>query len=195
MNRPKLLVLDGQGVVFDAPIKRFLGAFAHDNRLDYGAVMRRWEDGLRHLAWTGAIDDDDLWHELAGKPIDVRQTMLALSTSYQPGPVASYLATWSQQVPIWLLSNHRSSWLVPQLVSMNLVGAFQRLLISDATGLVKPDPNAFGPLLDGTLDPGDILFVDDQLPNVHAAEQLGLKTLHASPHHGWVADLNRYLHA
>ena len=190
VKKPKLLVLDGQGVVFDAPIKRFLLSFSQHNELDYEIVEQRWENRLRMLAWTGAIDDDALWNELANKTVDLQQTIESLKASYQPGPVADYLHSWSQQLPIWLLSNHRSHWVLPQLESLNLSHTFQRLLVSDNTGCVKPDPAAFAPLLDGNLSPGDILFVDDQLHNLQSAEKLGLETLHATFDQAWVTELD-----
>ena len=193
VKKPELLVLDGQGVVFDAPIKSFLLFFTHQNNLDYDSVISSWQNRLRHLAWTGAIEDEALWNELAGKKVDVKQTMRSLSASYRPGPVAKYLVSWSRQVPIWLLSNHRSHWVLPQLDALNLSGSFQQMLISDLTGIVKPDPNAFTQLLNGDFAAEDILFVDDQIHNVKAAEKLGLKTLHALPEISWVNEIDRSL--
>ncbi len=193
-KKPKLLVLDGQGVVFDAPIKKFLLSFTRHNNLDYEIVIERWQERLRHLAWTGAIGDEVLWNELAGRKVNTEQTMRSLSTSYRPGPVAKYLASWSQQVPIWLLSNHRSHWVLPQLESLNLAGVFERRLISDFTGVVKPDPKAFTQLLNSEMDPSDILFVDDQIHNTRAAEKLDLRVIHAAPDaHAWVNEIDRAL--
>ncbi len=195
LKKPKLLVLDGQGVVFDAPIKSFLLLFTRHNNLAYESVIGRWQDRLRHLAWTGAIEDEALWNELAGRKVDVKQTMRSLSASYRPGPVAKYLISWSRRVPIWLLSNHRSHWVLPQLDSLNLAGTFQQMLISDLTGIVKPDPNAFTQLLNGDVAAEDILFVDDQIHNARAADKLGLRTIHASPELPWVNEIDRSLRA
>lgn len=187
------MVLDGQGVVFDAPIHNFLMAFSRSNDLDIESVSGRWKNRLRRLAWTGAINDEALWNELAGRKVDFQQTMLALGASYRPGPVADYLAGWSQRVPIWLLSNHRSHWVLPHLNTFNLYGAFQRFLISDCTGLVKPDPNAFRLLLENNIAPSDILFVDDQLHNAAAAERLGLRSIHATPQLDWINEISARL--
>ncbi len=195
LKKPKLLVLDGQGVVFDAPIKSFLLLFTRHNNLAYESVIGRWQDRLRHLAWTGAIEDEALWNELAGRKVDVKQTMRSLSASYRPGPVAKHLISWSRQVPIWLLSNHRSHWVLPQLDSLNLSASFQQMLISDLTGMVKPDPNAFAQLLNGDVAAEDILFVDDQIHNTRAAEKLGLRTVHASPELSWVNEIDKSLRA
>ncbi|MEM7501248.1 MAG: hypothetical protein AAF417_04370 [Pseudomonadota bacterium] len=191
-TQPKLLVLDGQGVVFDAPFQRFLRSFARDNDVDDGAVIGRWEAGLRLEAWTGSIDDAALWNALAGKRVSLSRTMASLSATYRPGPVATYLSTWSELVPIWLLSNHRSNWLLPRLDEMNLARRFQRLLISDKTGVVKPDPNAFQqPIAEAPAD--QVLFVDDQAHNTAVAEKLGLSAIHASPARDWVTEVDRRL--
>ncbi|MBT8080750.1 MAG: hypothetical protein KJO31_19365 [Gammaproteobacteria bacterium] len=74
-----------------------------------------------------------------------------------------------------------------------MTGAFQRFLISDTTGFVKPDPNAFAELVSGEIGADDILFVDDQLHNVKAAEELGLRTLHAFAYSGWVNVIDKIL--
>jgi len=185
-SKPKLLVLDGQGVVFNSPIKSFLLSFAKTNNLDYRQVEDRWENGLRTLAWTGAIDDESLWKALAGKPVDIPQTMLALRSSYRPGPAADHVREWSGMLPVWLLSNHRSHWVLPQLDALGVRDAFRNLLVSDRTGFVKPEPAAFGQLLHSDLLPGEILIVDDQAHNVASAEEAGFSAIQATPGTPWV---------
>jgi len=194
-TKPKLLVLDGQGVVFDAPIRKILMAFTRNNDLDFEYVFGRWEERLRKLAWTGAIDDESLWNELAGRQVDLQRTMHELSASYRPGPVAAHLQYWSRQVPIWLLSNHRSHWVMPHLTAYKLDKVFDRILFSDSTGLVKPDPDAFKLLLNDATAPGDILFVDDQSHNIVAAKKLGMCSIHATPKHDWIDEISLSLAA
>ncbi len=186
MTTTKLLVLDGQGVVFNSPFKKFLSSFAKNNRLDYEQVERRWEGRIRELAWRGLISDDQLWSGLADRKINVKETMLELSAGYEPGPAAKHLTSWSQTVPIWLLSNHRSAWLLPKLEAFGLGGAFDKLLISDSTGFIKPEPEAFRQLLHGVSSAQDILFIDDQLHNVQAAEALGCRAIFAAPGRPWL---------
>jgi len=106
-RRNKLLVLVGQGVVFDAPIKRFLANFANDYQLSHTDIEARWESGLREQAWRGLIEDEPLWNALAGRPVDAAQMRRCLDASYRPGPAAAYIADWSSKAQLWLLSNHR----------------------------------------------------------------------------------------
>lgn len=194
-GKPKLLVLDGQGVVFEAPIKKFLHAFAADNELEPASVEERWNNQYRDLTWTGQIDDEQLWNELAGKKTDVKKAMQAHLSSYQPGPVAGHLLRWSHQLPIWLLSNHRAHWLMPWLHRAGLHDAFQKYLISDSTGFVKPDPASFHQLTTCGIVASDILFVDDQWHNVEAARAVDIRAIHASPKLEWVEQIEVALSA
>ena len=194
MTTTKVLVLDGQGVVFNSPFKKFLSSFAKINRLEYEQVERRWESRIRELAWRGLISDEQLWNELAGRKINVRETMLALSAGYEPGPAAKRLATWSQTVPIWLLSNHRSAWLLPKLEAFGLSSAFDKLLVSDRTGFIKPELGAFRQLLHGVSSAQDILFIDDQLHNVEAAQAMGCRAIFAAPGRSWLKRVDAALH-
>ena len=183
-------MLDGQGVIFDSPIKQFLARFASAHRVDYEDIERKWETRLRELAWRGQVSDEQLWHELAGRPVDARQIMLWLRTMYRPGPAERYLAGWAKIVPIWMLSNHRSAWLLPRLESRGLTQVLDKILISDRTGFIKPEPEAFELLLEGKRVARDILFVDDQLHNVEAAESLGCRVVLAASGQPWLDRVN-----
>ena len=191
----KLLVLDGQGVVFDAPIKRFLATFADDQQLSLTDIEARWESGLRERAWRGQIDDENFWNALAGQSVDAAQTRLRLDASYRPGPAAPHLADWSGKARLCLLSNHRSAWLLPRLDAFVIRSLFEEIWVSDATGHVKPEAAAFDPVF-RYMDAGlDVLFVDDQPHNVRAAQALGIRGLVAAPDQGWLAQVSRWLNS
>ncbi len=50
------------------------------------------------------------------------------------------------------------------------------MVVSGEEHCIKPDPKIFRILLDRyRLDPSDCVFIDDRLPNVQAAEALGIK--------------------
>ena len=54
-------------------------------------------------------------------------------------------------------------------------------LIVDATysGILKPDPRAYGAIVDGLkVRPTDCVFVDDQLKNIIGANTFGMQTIH-----------------
>lgn len=191
----KLLVLDGQGVVFDAPIKRFLATFADVQQLSLTDIEARWESGLRERAWRGQIDDANLWDALAGRSVDAAQTRLRLDASYRPGPAAPHLADWSGKARLCLLSNHRSAWLLPRLDAFGIRKYFSRIWVSDATGHVKPEAAAFDPVFRNRDAGLHVLFVDDQPHNVRAAEALGIRGLVAAPDQCWLEQVSRWLNS
>ena len=191
--RRKLLVLDGQGVVINAPIRQFLAEFADRNALRFADVERRWESHVREKAWRGDIDDATIWHELAGREVDARLTRKCLDANYSPGPAASSMASWSRKASIWLLSNHRSHWLIPRLESFGVRREFDQILISDRTGFLKPEAQAFEPVLRARQSNQDLLFVDDLPHNVRAAEALGIHSVLAATSTSWVREITEWL--
>lgn len=56
---------------------------------------------------------------------------------------------------------------------------FNRVYYSNEVGLRKPDKEIFDYVIqDNNLDPESTLFIDDMLPNIEAAQQRQLKTIH-----------------
>jgi FMN phosphatase YigB (HAD superfamily) len=142
--------------------------------------LERWDREIRVPAWTGQLSDDDLWSALSGTSlvggVSAATWSRRLERHYAPGPAAEYLPCWSARVPIWLLSNHRSHWLLPRLERFGALDCVQRVLVSDDLRAVKPDPAAFLPVL-GETTPERVLFVDDQVKNIRIAASLGMRTV------------------
>ncbi len=58
---------------------------------------------------------------------------------------------------------------------MGFIHHFERLYLSHQIGHMKPEPEAFAVALDGMgLTPSEVLFLDDGLRNVEAAQSLGM---------------------
>ena len=187
----ELLVLDGQGVVFNDPLAAFFGQLADATGQDPGAVLARWRDELRERAWSGAIDDQAMWRALVGA--DRRDWGALLEAAYRPGPAAPWLPGWAAQVPVWLLTNHRTAWIEPRLDRFGLRPWFGRVLVSDALGALKPDPSVFSSVLAHVRDPAAVLLVDDQEKNVSVASTLGLSAILADPAGLWISEVDRRL--
>lgn len=190
-----LVVLDVHGVVLNNPFRTFLRELAHRTAQGSVSVQDRWERELRLPAWTGTIGDEELWSRLVGPRgartgVDWRGE---LESRYALGPAAPHLDRWRARVPLWLLSNHRTHWLRPRLERFGLASKFDRVLVSDALGVAKPDPRGFQALLDSQPDPQRVLFVDDQARNVRAARELGLRALHLTPDLAALAEVDRLL--
>ncbi len=180
MTEPRvdLLVLDVHGVVLNKPLRPFLRELAERTRRSPEAVLRTWDRELREPAWTGVIEDDELWERLAPSNGDRRSAAAwraRLESLYELGPAAPYLDRWRALVPIWLLSNHRTHWLLPRLARFGLTDKFERVLVSDALRAAKPSPQAFEPVLRSGVDPRRVLFLDDQEHNVASARRRGLR--------------------
>lgn len=55
---------------------------------------------------------------------------------------------------------------------------FDEIMVSEATGLIKPDPDAYWRMSHYLLlDPAEILFIDDSSDNVQGALAIGMKAL------------------
>lgn len=92
---------------------------------------------------------------------------------------------------IGLLSNE-STQLSDRLRALDLYDLFDRVLISAEIGVMKPDPTAFRVALrELGVGPDEALFIDDALPNVRAAQQLGLHAILFRPQIDLRAELAR----
>jgi len=194
MRRPpvELLVLDAHGVIFNNPFPTFLKDLAAIRNERPRDLLGRWTKHIRTPAWTGRLSDTELWRQLAvaGNPDDWRAKLEAM---YAPGPAAPHLVRWASAAPIWVLSNHRSHWLLPRLDRFALTPHFQRVVVSDAVGAAKPDLAIFETVLDSGIARSRVLFVDDHRRNLKTARRLGFQTMLADASASWLATVDRAL--
>ncbi len=181
----ELLVLDAHGIILNAYWPIFLHEVALHTGETHEEVNRRWHEQVRDDAWSGRIDDRELWQRLTLCGAGTHDWHGILESGYVIGPAARYLSAWSKAVPLWLLSNHRTHWLLPRLKRFGLIGHFDRVLVSDKIGATKPDPSAFREALDRVAETNRILFVDDHKSNVAAAGRLGIQTIYAELDTPW----------
>jgi len=185
-SRIQLLVLDAHGVVLNAYWPRFLREVAGLTGETEADVVRRWNNCVRADAWLGHISDNELWQRLIPPQHVSHDWRAILEAGYALGPAAPHLRRWTECVPIWLLSNHRTHWLRPRLERFNLLVRFPRVLVSDRIGAVKPGREMFDFVLQQSPNPNHVLFVDDQTCNVEAARRQGISALHADPARDWI---------
>ncbi len=182
----ELIVLDAHGVLFNNPFSQFLDDLAIATGGTSAEMRRLWREEIHDDAWLGRIDDEQLWTRLTGRTVDHDICMAELRRRYQPTAVVNHIAAWSEAVPLWILSNHRANWLYERLASHKLAHWFQRILVSEELGAMKPDPRAFQPVVSAVSHPAAALFIDDQAHNVEAAAELGLQSLRADPENAWL---------
>ena len=167
---PRLLVLDGQGVVFNNPFPAFLADLGVRTGVGELEISSRWTDELRLPFWTGQLGEAAMWARLAPgiSTTDLRQD---LERRYAPGPMYDHVRRSTGR--LWLLSNHRGDWLRPRLERFALTERFERILVSDEQGAAKPSPEAFVDLLGA-----GCLYIDDLANNIEVARSLGIDALH-----------------
>lgn len=175
-----ILILDAHGVVFNNPLPSFLIRLAQmtDQRGD--DVLRRWHDELRTQAWTGGISDDEIWHRLTGGRGDPECWQSLLETCYALGPVGSKLNLLPKELPIWILSNHRTLWLHRRLKRFGLSERFEQVIVSEVLGLAKPDHRLFQMVMDRVPESKRVLFIDDNSQNLEAASLAGMESMHVA---------------
>lgn len=177
---PDILILDAHGVVFNNPLPSFLIRLAQMTGQSGDDVLRRWHDELRTQAWTGGISDDEIWHRLTGGRGDPECWQSLLETCYALGPVGSRLGLLPKELPIWILSNHRTLWLHRRLKRFGLAERFEQVIVSDEVGLVKPDSRLFQMVMDRVPDSKRVLFIDDNSQNLEAASLAGMESMHVA---------------
>jgi putative hydrolase of the HAD superfamily len=162
-----LIVLDVHGVVITNPFPGFLREIGERMGIGGDEMLRRWRAHWRLPFWEGSITEAEMWEAVA-PGLDAAQLRSDLERRYQRGPWFEFVM--QHDGPMWLLSNHRTDWLMPRLERFGLTGRFECILVSDALGAAKPSPMAFAPLR--TRD--DTVFFDDSPCNVEAARALGI---------------------
>lgn len=166
-----VLVFDAHGVVLNRAFPTFVHRHAAARGDDPRRVWRRWRRHVRLDCWEGRLEVEEAWDRLF--PGDDPATLdRGLAASYAPGPIFDLVANSDRRA--WLLSNHRSEWLLPQLERFGLEHRFERVLVSDVLGVAKPDREVFR-VVRRRAGHGRIVLFDDSSRNVSTARQVGLE--------------------
>jgi FMN phosphatase YigB (HAD superfamily) len=169
----RILVLDVHGVIFTNPLARFLAELAQRHRRESAEVLQVWADELRRPFWLGELDEDRMWRRLY-PAADPAALTAELEGRYARGPLFGALESIPE--PVWLLSNHRTSWLLPRLARFGLADRFERVYVSDAIGCIKPEAEAFR-LVQREAVGRDVTYVDDKPANVAVAAEVFAEAL------------------
>lgn len=189
---PRLLLLDACGVIVNDPLPGLLTRIASALGEEPHAGHARYAD-LRLDFWTGRLDEATFWRALT-RGSDPQGWADRLADAFAPGPVAPRLAAWSRRARLRVLSNHRSAWMDRHLRRFDLGAHFERVVVSDAIALIKPQPEAFvAALADADLPFAEVLFVDDKQRNVDAARALGIEAILAEPGAPWLDEVDARL--
>ena len=100
------------------------------------------------------------WDEMFGGPIE--------------GAVDILRELRERGFPLYALTNWSAETFPFARESYDFLGWFEEIVVSGEEGMVKPDEDLYAVLIQRTgLDPATTVFVDDSLPNVAAAQDLG----------------------
>ncbi len=111
---------------------------------------------------------DERWVETIGGPIEENVALLKrLKAAGRP---------------VYGLSNFASVKFALARQMFDFLNEFDLCVISGQVGVVKPDPRIYEILFERVgRDPSELLFVDDSLANVRAAEEAGMAAIHYAP--------------
>ncbi len=163
-----VVVLDVHGVVINNPLPGFLRDVGDRTLVGGDELLRRWRARWRRPFWEGSITEQEMWEAIA-PGLDAVELRADLEARYRPGPWFHFVMRYDG--PMWLLSNHRSAWLMPRLERFGVADRFERILVSDALGAAKPSPRAFAALQARH----NAVYFDDSPCNVEAARALGIE--------------------
>jgi len=176
----RVLLFDVGGVLVElGGVEAILGWL--DNRLTPDQLWRRWleSESVRQFE-TGRIDASQFAtgviaeFELPVGSQEFLDSFVGWPTGLYPGTL-ELLARIPPRYRRALLSNSNPLHWPRVLGEMNLGGSFDHHFVSHLTGRIKPDTAAFEHVLE-TLGckPGEVLFFDDNAPNIDAARRIGM---------------------
>jgi putative hydrolase of the HAD superfamily len=137
---------------------------------DVQQIIRLWTD-----ASLGRISSAELW-EAAGLNPALEEEYLQKYRLFD-GLLSFLDATLSRGIEVWCLSNNLSEWSQKLHRKFGLDKYIKGSVISGDVGFLKPDPAIYRHLLtESGAAPHEILFIDDRLRNIKAADALGIHT-------------------
>lgn len=91
-----------------------------------------------------------------------------------------------------LLSNFVPGWIDDLLEKYQLVQYFEKIVVSSKYGVIKPQKEAYEKILELLdLSVQEVIYIDDRIINVKAAEKLGIQSLHFHTTQKLIDDLTK----
>jgi putative hydrolase of the HAD superfamily len=191
------LMLDLGGVILPSAMPQIVAELSGLSGKSEQHLWRFFNTRLFQPFWSGDIGLDRFWTtftDYAQIPeVSGRWQTEMTTTMLRPFAGVEQVRRWSRVVPVGVLSNQRAEWVLPVLAHEGLIELLDPMLISSTTGLVKPDPRAFGQLARLGSPPERVLYVDDRPHALRRAEQHGISTLQADAGRDWIRQVNERL--
>lgn len=195
-----LLLLDVGGVLLENVLRdEWWKRLAHRSGRSAAELAQIFTSDLKSGLWTGRISSSDFWQRLAvlvdpDMPGLPQQLQHELADDLRPLPAIARVTEWARQVHVALLSNNVTEWVRPHFIRFGLYDSCDFIMVSDQTGLRKPERSAFQGALDvWRKPPNTVLFVDDNETNLAVASEIGMATLLAAPSDRWDRHIDRWI--
>jgi 2-haloacid dehalogenase len=121
------------------------------------------------------------------------QRWMEMFAGYMDGTAELIRRLDARQVPLYALTNMPADPWDEMLQEFEILRRFRDVVVSGRIGLIKPGAEIYHVALEvmGHPEPADVLFIDNSLPNVEAADALGFRTHHFKHAEGLEAALLR----
>jgi glucose-1-phosphatase len=190
VKETKAIIFDLGGVLLDIDYDKTTQAFEvlgvqHFNRMYSQAEANPLFQRLE----TGKIDPEAFCQEMMeyvpgiSCEDDVVEAWNAMLLHFRKESIEE-VKRLRKNYKIFLLSNTNSIHLqsfnktYEETVGGNFIDLFDKGYLSHEIGHRKPDPEAYEFVLnENNLKPSEVLFIDDSIQNIEAADKLGLKTI------------------
>jgi glucose-1-phosphatase len=190
----KNIVFDLGGVIINIDPSRTVAAFSEITGKGLDEISERIKIfNLYYRYEVGELDDDgfrNLIRDFIGAPIEHKLIDTAWNALLLDIPVEriKIIRSLKEKYRLFLLSNTNSIHFkeVENILSSttgdSFYNLFEKVYLSYEIGMCKPDKEIYQYVLkDTNLNPQETLFIDDNLKNVEAASELGIKTVHLEP--------------
>jgi len=175
----KLLALDAMGVIYaeanDGPNLLYPFIVEKGGCRDVHKILQ-----LYSAASLGKITSAEFWMSAGVDPALENEYLLRHRLS--DGLTEFLEEMRSRGTELWCLSNDVSEWSGKLRERFGLGRYFSGFVISGDTGTRKPDPAIYLLLLEKSgFQPSEVVFVDDRLRNIEAANALGISSVLFNP--------------
>lgn len=130
----------------------------------------------------GGFSSSELWRRLGIGPNPTVDEEYLAGHALNDGLGTFLSELRARGLAVHCLSNDVSEWSKRLRVRFGLESSIEHWIISGDVGVRKPDPRIYGRLLETTgLLPENCIFIDDRIPNLDAAREMGFQTLLFGP--------------
>ena len=186
----KALIFDCFGVLYWDDLNRMYDLVGIDNTQNLNDLI--------HACDHGYISGQDFLEQvaaLAGKTTE--ETAATMRDKQSPNvTLMNRVKELKASYKIGLLSNMGYDTLGSVFSEQQRSDMFNDVLISSDVGLIKPSRDLYELALERLgVAADEVIFIDDRLPNVEGAEQLGMKTILFTTNKHFEQELSRILEA